>query len=63
MAAITIYIVDDSNRYSHGRSGDIDTIMETVELLKEKYTLQRPPDTLLPWYWIDSKWTTDDTAN
>ena len=63
MAAITIYVMDDNNRYSHSRSGDIDTIMETVELLKERYTLQHPPDTLIQWYWMDSKWTTDDTAN
>lgn len=27
------------------------------------FTLTPPPNTHETWYWIDNKWTTDDTAN
>ncbi len=62
MAFIKIYIYDEKGLYRYSRKGDISTTMNSSERAKEKYTLTPPPDDKHQWRWIDSKWTTDDTA-
>lgn len=63
MPALTVYILDSTGAYSHGRYGDIDTITDTVDMLGERYTLTPPPDYDHVWRWIDNKWIADNTAN
>ena len=48
--------------YLYRDSGYIDGAL--IDMGDDKdYTLTPPPDYEKVWRWIDSKWTTDDTAN
>ena len=59
MASITLYVLNDEGAISHTRSGDIGTLMSTVDKLSEKYTTQPPPDPRGRWLWLDNKWTNE----
>lgn len=62
MSVSTFYILDDNGKFSHSRTGDIATLVDTVELLREEYVIAPPPEASPIYRWTGSKWTTDNTA-
>lgn len=60
---IKVYVYKNSNGLMVG-----EFIGSPDEVLKDipsdcNFTLKEPINYRQPWYWIDDKWTTDDTAN
>lgn len=56
MASITLYILNDEGTISHTRSGDIETLISTVDKLSENYTIEPPPNFRNNWKWKINKW-------
>lgn len=59
MAFIKLYIYDELGKYSHSRSGDADSAVDSAEMFDENFTLTPPPDYDQPWYWYDNKWQSE----
>lgn len=62
MSVSTFYILDDNGNFSHSRTGDITTLVDTVELLREEYVIAPPPEASPIYRWIDGKWVADYAA-
>lgn len=60
MSVSTFYILDGDGKFSHSRTGDITTLVDTVELLREEYVIAPPPETSPIYRWIDGKWVADE---
>lgn len=53
----------NSGQYISSLSGDIDMLMLNIQDHQDYTLTAPPPDYDHEWRWIDSKWTTDDTAS
>lgn len=60
---VKLYIINKiSGKYLYEDFGPAaDVICDLGE--DEDFTLVKPPDSRDIWFWIDNKWTADDTAN
>ena len=59
---IKLYIYDKkTGLYKYSDTGPEDYVFIDMPEGTD-FTLTAPPNTYEKWYWIDSKWTTDDTA-
>lgn len=60
---IQIYVYDKNTAgYLYSDTGIADYVIHDLGNDKD-FTLTPPPDYEHQWRWIDSKWTTEDTAN
>lgn len=60
--SVLLYIYEkNTGLFMYADSGDPNLILHDLGDDKD-FTLTPPPDDKHQWRWIDSKWTTDDTA-
>lgn len=64
MNYVKLYIYNDKGYYTHTRTGNIDSVVDSIEDCEELFTLTPVPEIEDPTKcrWVDDKWTTDDTA-
>lgn len=59
---IKLYIINSSDgSFLYEDAGSIDSVTSDLDD-NRSFTLYPPPESSNKWRWIDSKWTTDDTA-
>lgn len=56
MDSITIYILNTDGSIKNQRVGNIDSLMLAVDIENLDYTLAKPPDYSITWYWYNNQW-------
>lgn len=56
MDYITIYTLNTDGSMRSRRVGNIDSIMFAVDIENLDYTLVKPPNYSITWYWYNNQW-------